>query len=159
MTCISRVTKHYSCIKNTINKDPGVNHYMLTWLYTECECTGTPKHGGLIFDEMNIQPNVQFGPHWEGLRMFGLVGLGEQERGINNILREEKGLNMGTSIIQFVFLALNPFAIPPCLYREQWDNSWRNCFPILASSEYDENIWIQYFIRLYGWGINKPSIS
>ena len=100
--------------KNTINKDPGVNHDMLTWLYTECERTGTPKQGGLIFDEMNIQPNVQFEPHGEGLRMFGGVDFGEQESGINNVLREEEGLNLNvaTSILQFVFLALNGLRFP-----------------------------------------------
>ena len=45
--------------KNTIDKDPGVNDNLITWMHNECERTGTEKEGGLIFDEMQMQPGVQ----------------------------------------------------------------------------------------------------
>ena len=85
---------------------------MLIWLYRERERTETPKEGGLIFDEMTIQPNIQFQPHGEGLRMFGGVDFGPDQGGIHNVLRDDEGVNLATSILQFVFLAMNRFRFP-----------------------------------------------
>ena len=98
--------------KNSINKEPGVNHDMLIWLYKETERTETPKEGGFIFDEMTIQPNIKFQPHGEGLRMFGGVDFGPDQSGIHNVLRNDEGVNLATCILQFVYLAINWFRFP-----------------------------------------------
>ena len=100
--------------KNTVNKEPGINQDMLCWAMKECDRTNTVKRGGIIFDEMTIQTNIQFEPQGEGLRMFGGVDFGPNNNGIHDVLRGNDGFNMATSILQFVFLAFNGFRFPVC---------------------------------------------
>ena len=73
-------------------------------MHKECERTGTEKDGGLIFDEMHLQPGVHLDPSGDGLKMFGFVDLGAYNNGIN-MYRKGQGLNIGTTVLQFVFHA------------------------------------------------------
>ena len=59
--------------KNNLEKDPGINHNFIQWMYKELDRTESPKIGGLIFDEMTIQSGVHLQPEGEGLAMTGFV--------------------------------------------------------------------------------------
>ena len=100
--------------KNGFDKNPGINHNMIQWMYEECDRTGTEKEGGLIFDEMNIQPGVQLEPQGEGLRMFGYVDFGRYNNGLQQTTSQGKPLQLATCVLQFVFLAYNGFRFPFC---------------------------------------------
>ena len=98
--------------KNSLDKNPGINHDMIKWMYCECERTDTVKEGGLIFDEMNIQAGVQLEPHGDGLKMFGYVDFGPYNNGLHQTHQKGKGLQLATTILQFVFVAYNGFRFP-----------------------------------------------
>ena len=97
--------------KNTINKQPGINESLITWMTKECERTGSPKEGGIIFDEMAIQPGVQMNPMGKGLESFGFVDFGSYNNGINSFLKGET-LTIAANVLQFVFLSYNGFRFP-----------------------------------------------
>ena len=98
--------------KNSVNKNPGVNEEMLTWMYEEFNRTDSPKVGGVVFDEMTIQSGLQLQPHSSGLDMFGYVDFGEENSGIANQNKSAEGIELATTALQFVFLALNGFRFP-----------------------------------------------
>ena len=85
---------------------------MLIWLLNEIERTDSQKGGGILCEEMTIQPTIQSEPHDEGLRMFGGVDLGADQNGINAVLRNSAEFTLATSVLQFVFLAFNGFRFP-----------------------------------------------
>ena len=100
-------------IKNSIDKEAGVNLDMIKWMHNECKRTNTDKHGGVIFDEMHIQSGIQFEPKGaEGLRMMGYVDYGEHQNGIQDATRKIPGIELATSVLQFVFLSYNGFRFP-----------------------------------------------
>ena len=98
--------------KNSIDKEPGINQDMIHWMSQECDRTATKKEGGIIFDEMSIQPGIQLEPHQDGLKMFGYVDFGPHNNGIHELSKGSGGLQLATSVLQFVFLAYNGFRFP-----------------------------------------------
>ena len=53
-------------------------------MQVECQPTGKEKVGGIIFDEMTIQPGIQLQPWRAGpLEMFGYGDFGEGSSGVN----------------------------------------------------------------------------
>ena len=97
--------------KNSVDKSPGINMSMCRWLYEECERTGTPKEGGVLFDEMHIQPGVQVERYGEGLKLFGYVDFGPNNNGIDSACKDNQ-FTLATTILQFVFLAFNGLRFP-----------------------------------------------
>ena len=98
--------------QNSLNKNPGLNHEMITWMYEEVNRTQTPKVGGVVFDEMTIQSGLQLQPHNAGLDMFGYVDFGHENSGIANQSKSGDGIQLATTALQFVFLAMNGFRFP-----------------------------------------------
>ena len=89
---------------------------MILWMKHEMERTNPVKIGGIIFDKMNIQPNLQFEPNGGGLRMFGGVDFGQTQNGIHSLLRDSGGIEIGTSIFP-IFVSGHeriPFSIFVC---------------------------------------------
>ena len=98
--------------KNNLEKDPGINHNFIQWMYTEMERTDSPKTGGLIFDEMTIQSGVQLQPEGEGLSMTGFVDLGCDNSGLTTVTDKAKPMEVANTVLQFIFLGLNGFRFP-----------------------------------------------
>ena len=107
LPCVSTLQRY----KNSINKEPGVNQGLLSWLSKECGRKGTKKEGGIIFDEMHLQPGVHMEPSGDGLKMFGFVDFGAYNNGIH-IFHWGGDLNIATTVLQFVFLAYDGFRFP-----------------------------------------------
>ena len=84
--------------KNNIDKAPGINEDMVRWMHTECERTETPKAGGIIFDEMHIQPGLELEPSGDGLKMFGYVDHGPHNSGLNQFLNKDEGLPLAYNL-------------------------------------------------------------
>ena len=97
--------------KNSIDKSPGMNFSMCQWLHQECERTGTEKQGGILFDEMTVQPGVQLDRSGDGLKLFGYVDFGENNNGID-IASKGEPFRLATTVLQFVFLAFNGLRFP-----------------------------------------------
>ena len=100
--------------KNSLDKDPGINHDMLTWMLKECERHGGNKQGGIIFDEMTIQSGLQLQPNGEGLDFFGLVD--EDSASMSRLLKHKDELSLAKSILQFVYVGMDGFRFPFCYY-------------------------------------------
>ena len=98
--------------KNSINKNPGINEDMMTWMYHECDRTNTPKIGGVVFDEMAIQSGIQLQPKGAGLEVIGVVDFGEDGEGIHKQQKSSDKIQLATTALQFVFLGLNGFRFP-----------------------------------------------
>ena len=98
--------------KNNLEKDPGINHDYIQWMWKEAERTESPKIGGFIFDEMSIQSGLQLQPHGEGLSMSGFVDFGETNSDTHTMFHQGKPLEVATSVLQFIFLSLNGFRFP-----------------------------------------------
>ena len=97
--------------KNSLDKSPGMNFSMCQWLHQECERTGTEKQGGILFDEMTVQPGVQLDRSGDGLKLFGYVDIGENNNGID-IASKGEAFRLATTVLQFVFLAFNGLRFP-----------------------------------------------
>ena len=76
---------------------------MIHWMSQECDRTATKKEGGIIFDEMTIQPGIQLEPRQDRLKMFGYVDFGPHNNGIHELSKRSGGLQLATSVLQFVF--------------------------------------------------------
>ena len=85
---------------------------MIHWMSQECDRTAAEKEGKIIFDEMTIQPGIQLEPHQDGLKMFGYVDCGPHNNGIHELSKGSGGLQLATSVLQFVFLVYNGFRFP-----------------------------------------------
>ena len=81
-------------------------------MYEECKRTNSPSAGGIIFDEIHLQPGIQLQKEGEGLKLFGYANQGENHNGLSNCLNGGNGLQIATTVLQFVFLAFNGFRFP-----------------------------------------------
>ena len=98
--------------KNNLDKQPGINDDFICWMSKEADRTGSPKVGGVLFDEMTIQSGVQLEPHGEGLSFTGFVDFGEDNQGTHELYKDGKPAEIATSVLQFIFLSVTGFRFP-----------------------------------------------
>lgn len=70
-------TKTLSGYKNSVQQKPGINEDVLHWMYLDAKNRKLPPqgyHGGLIFDEMSIQDDLQI--HQK--KLVGLQNMGSE---------------------------------------------------------------------------------
>lgn len=82
---------------------------------TDAECKNLPPEGyegGLILDEMSIQPDLQFyckdGRH----HLIGFTDLGEESYLMNRIQNGKNEVKLATHVLQFTFLGFTGFRFP-----------------------------------------------
>ena len=101
--------------KNKVHQKPGVNKDLMHWMRTDAECKNLPPEGyegGLILDEMSIQPDLQFyckdGRH----HLIGFTDLGEESYLMNSIQNGKNEVKLATHVLQFTFLGFTGFRFP-----------------------------------------------
>ncbi|MES9883829.1 MAG: hypothetical protein ABW185_23505 [Sedimenticola sp.] len=101
--------------KNMVKQDTGFNDDVFLWMYEEASRKGMNEDGwsgGLIFDEMSIQPDLQISKCGNFVQLKGFTELGE-EGNMCSILRSGvQKKKLGTHILQIVFLGLTGFRFP-----------------------------------------------
>ena len=116
--------------KNSVQQKTGINNDMLKWMYMEAlheHLPDTGYYGGLILDEMSIQPDLQIVRRAGNSHMLGLVDLGKEADGIKSGQR-----SLANHVIQFMFHGITGFrflvahyptnqANGPQIYSIFWD--------------------------------------
>jgi hypothetical protein len=109
--------QHY---KNSFEQKPGIQPMMLDWMVQEAARSLIPKHGycgGLMFDEVSIQPDLQLYSKRVDCKLSGFIDMGEE----CNFLYQERhdDLKLATHVIQFFFLGDTGFRFPVAHYPTQ----------------------------------------
>ncbi|KAK3726529.1 hypothetical protein QZH41_015565 [Actinostola sp. cb2023] len=68
------------------------------------------RHGAIVFDEMSIQADVQMKQRNGQWEIIGVTGMKE----IESMTKSEKGVQLATHILQFLFLGNTGFRFPVC---------------------------------------------
>ena len=112
-----------SNVKNAVKQVPGINPKMMAWMHESAMKKGTDRQGGLLFDEMKIQEALVMKDTKEGLKLVGLVELGDQ-CGImrRNTETKPKKKDSGKEglfaehILQIHFITFDGFRFPVAFY-------------------------------------------
>ena len=144
--------------KNCLNKEPGINHDLINWMYVECKRTNSPLAGGIIFYEIHLQPGIQLQKEGEGLKLFGYANQGENHNGLSNCLNGGNGLQIATTVLQFVS-RVQWVPLPIFVCTLQWHIYWRTDIIIMGYNQYSEILWPQNSLHLHGQCFNKSLTS
>ena len=141
--------------KNNLEKDPGINHNFIQWMYKELDRSESPKIGGLIFDEMTIQSGVQLQPEGEGLAMTGFVDFGNDNSGMSNVKKSRKTCGNSKYSSPICISRIKWLPIPLFLYVVQRVINWTAAD---HNNGYHTNtclLWYHNPSSLHGWGIRE----
>ena len=74
--------------KNIIQQQPGLNREMFHWMHVEAEKNNALRHGGIIFDEMAIQPDLTLELKGGKLKFAGLVDAGPENDAAFSLMQQ-----------------------------------------------------------------------
>lgn len=100
--------------KNSVHQEAGVNKDMLEWMANEAKIKNIPParfQGGLMIDEMSIQPDLQF----QKLNNFQLIGFTEctpESIVFDQMKSNKRQKNSCYCVLQLVFLCFTCFRFP-----------------------------------------------
>lgn len=101
--------------KNIIHQDPGINKDVLQWMSNEAKLQNIPPEGfagGLIIDEMYIQPDLQFSKKNNDIKLIGFTEVTPESLIIEQLNSKTKQRTLATHVLQFVFLGFTGFRFP-----------------------------------------------
>ena len=104
--------QHY---KNIIEQGPGFNTQVLKWMLDTARSKNLPKHaynGGLLFDEMSIQPDLQMDNKGSCYKLVGSADYGHDGNHIEVIRKGQKSLSLASHVLQLEFLGHTGFKFP-----------------------------------------------
>ncbi|XP_028392672.1 uncharacterized protein LOC114517214 [Dendronephthya gigantea] len=108
----NRLLRYY---KNSVSQQPGWNIEVLNWCRKEAErlkLTEENHWGGLIFDEMKIQEDLQMKVRDGKHELVGMVELGQFHNDVKHIETGSQAAQIATHILQFIFLSDGGFRFP-----------------------------------------------
>ena len=73
---------------------------------------GNGRVGGIIFDELSIQQDIQINKSGEVIEMVGFEELGYEGNTCNILRNGKREKELGTHVLQFVFLGITGFRFP-----------------------------------------------
>ena len=88
----------FKSIKNVVQQGPGINKDTLQWLFDEGNRLGKEKQGGLIFDEMSVQEDIQMCAQKGTVNIEELVGLGQACEDMRKMVNRTDDLQMAKYI-------------------------------------------------------------
>ena len=101
--------------RNCVNQVTGFNDEVFTWMHNDAERLGIPKDcrvGGLIIDEMAIQPNLRIVTNGATVEFVGLVETLDGSRSMKVIQQGNNAQTMATHVFQIIFLGITGFRFP-----------------------------------------------
>jgi hypothetical protein len=104
-----------SMYKNTIPQEAGITQDTVTWMYREFERLKLPptaQIGGILLDEMSIQPDLHMSKSVNGYKLVGFVTLGKEADMLRNLKSGKMSQTLATHVLQLQFLGLTGFRFP-----------------------------------------------
>lgn len=121
--------------KNAIKQDPGFDPSIFQWMHEEADRRGmgeSDRLGGIIFDEMSIQQDIQIEKDGHVLELTGLTNLGTEGDLYNKLRKGSTAKYVGSHVLQLLFLGFNGFRFPFAYFltesiqaSEMYDLLWR----------------------------------
>ncbi|KAK3108741.1 hypothetical protein FSP39_014554 [Pinctada imbricata] len=101
--------------KNSVHQEAGFQKEMLKWMAEEAKVKNLSPEGyvgGLIIDEMSLQPDLQFSSKDGVIELIGFTEVVPESIVMNEIKTKKKERNLATHALQLVFLGLSGFRFP-----------------------------------------------
>ncbi len=101
--------------KNIVHQVPGFNPQVFQWLTYTADRKNLPssgRRGGLVFDEMAIQEDLQMDNSGGNMKLVGAVDLGTESRLLDKLRKSESTQKLSSHVLQFEFLGHNGFSFP-----------------------------------------------
>ena len=101
--------------KNKFHQKPGINKELLHWMKNEAlhrNLAPEGYEGGLIFDEMTIQSDLQFHSK-NGIKyLIGFTDISDESQFMTSIASGKREITLATHVLQFIFLGFSGFRFP-----------------------------------------------
>ena len=114
--------------KNVVHQEAGINKDMMHWMANEAKVQNIPPEGyvgGLLLDEMSIQPDLQFSVRNGDIELIGFKEVVPESLVMDELKTKKREKTLATHALQFVFLGLTGFRFPIAH------------FPTTTASEYE----------------------
>ncbi|XP_052258149.1 uncharacterized protein LOC127862916 [Dreissena polymorpha] len=101
--------------KNLIKQQPGFDDDVFQWMYTEANRQNIPegeRYGGIIFDEMSIQTDIQIDKHGDIVEISGFTDYGNEGDSCYALKQGSNEKKVGKYALQLLFLGTNGFRFP-----------------------------------------------
>ena len=107
--------KSLQIFKNTVNQAAGINNDLLHWMANEARLNNISPEGykgGLIIDEMSIQPDLQFKKKNGNIELIGFTEMTPETLVFEKMKSHKNERILATHVLQFVFLGFTGFRFP-----------------------------------------------
>lgn len=99
--------------KNRLRQDIGFQDDIFLWMFNEAKRRHlTNWSGGIIFDEMSIQADLQITKNGDAVELTGFTELGEDSNMLYTMRKGKKDRVLGTHVLQMLFLGVTGFRFP-----------------------------------------------
>ena len=106
--------------KNNVRPESGLNEAIFRWMLAEAETrrlSPADRQGGLLIDEMSIQPDLQMVRDGDGFQLVGFTALGPELEAAGHIKgKGERRRQLATHVLQLLFLGFGGFRFPIAHY-------------------------------------------
>ena len=101
--------------KNRIYQEAGINKDVLHWMRNEAQLKNIPPEGyegGLIIDEMSVQPDLQFKKRDNDIQLIGFSECTPESIVFDQITTHRRQRTLATHALQLLFLGFTGFRFP-----------------------------------------------
>ena len=101
--------------KNRLKQDPGFDDSIFEWMFMEAQRRNIPDDGmigGIIFDEMAVQSDVQISKNGDVVELVGFTDLGEEGDLCHSLRKGNCNKTLGNHVLQLLFLGITGFRFP-----------------------------------------------
>ncbi len=108
----TRVLQYY---KNVVDQKPGFQDHVFQWMYDTAMERALPPHGyegGIILDEMSLQPDLQISTRGGFPSLVGSVDLGPECNDLDVLRQHCRKGTLASHALQFEFLSFHGFVFP-----------------------------------------------
>ncbi|XP_014673389.1 PREDICTED: uncharacterized protein LOC106813695 isoform X2 [Priapulus caudatus] len=107
-----RLLRYY---KNSVHQKAGLNKDMLRWMHEEAKSKQVPPHGmtgGIVFDEMSIQSDLQIIYSEGKVKIVGLVDMGAECSAMRVLKEGKASAQLATHVLLFMYQGDSGFRFP-----------------------------------------------
>lgn len=101
--------------KNSIKQKPGFDEEMFHWMHIEANRQNISEHeryGGIIFDEMSIQVDIEIDKKGDIVELSGFTDYGNEGNLCHALRTGTQEKSLGKYVLQLLFLGTNGFRFP-----------------------------------------------
>jgi hypothetical protein len=109
--------KQLSLYKNSVPQNAGIQMAAFTWLYKEAnrlQISPEGRTGGLIFDEMKIQEDLQLIRCGDQSKLVGFVDLGNEANDVRSLKSGTEDKELADHVLQLQFVGMTGLRFPLC---------------------------------------------